>query len=52
MRSLVEQGKSIIFITHKLKEVLGDRRPHHRAAARPVVGTADPKQADEHSWRR
>ena len=35
VRSLVDQGKSIVFITHKLREVLARRRSHHRAAARP-----------------
>ena len=35
VNSLRQQGKSIIFITHKLKEVLDDRRPHHGAARRP-----------------
>ena len=34
VRSLVDQGKSIVFITHKLREVLAGRRPHHRAAPR------------------
>ena len=46
MRSLVKQGKSIIFITHKLREVLeiADRIMVIRRGA--VVGEADPKQAD------
>lgn len=46
MRSLVKQGKSIIFITHKLREVLeiADRIMVIRRGA--VVGEADPSQAD------
>ncbi len=35
IRTLVAQGKSIIFISHKLKEVLRDRRSNHRPSARP-----------------
>ena len=34
MRELTQRGVSIIFITHKLKEVLADRRSHHGAARR------------------
>ncbi len=47
MRSLVKQGKSIIFITHKLREVLdvADRIMVIRRGA--VVGEADPKIADK-----
>lgn len=46
MRSLVDQGKSIIFITHKLGEVLeiADRITVIRDGA--VVGSAVPGQAD------
>jgi len=46
MRSLTKQGKSIIFITHKLREVLeiSDRIMVIRRGA--VVGEADPKKAD------
>lgn len=46
MRALVSQGKSIIFITHKLREVLevADRIMVIRRGA--VVGQADPKVAD------
>ena len=46
MRELTKQGKSIIFITHKLREVLeiSDRIMVIRRGA--VVGQADPKQAD------
>ena len=44
VRSLVAQGKSIIFISHKLREVLAiaDRITVLRRGR--VVGTADPKQ--------
>jgi simple sugar transport system ATP-binding protein len=47
MRSLVEQGKSIIFITHKLREVLdvADRITVLRRGA--IVGTTTPKEADK-----
>jgi ABC-type uncharacterized transport system ATPase subunit len=46
MRGLTKQGKSIIFITHKLREVLeiSDRIMVIRRGA--VVGEADPKTAD------
>jgi len=46
MRSLVKQGKSIIFITHKLREVIevADRILVIRRGA--VVGEADPKKAE------
>ena len=49
MRSLVKQGKSIIFITHKLREVLevADRIMVIRRGA--VVGEADPKIADRNA---
>lgn len=47
MRSLARQGKSIIFITHKLKEVfaVADRISVMRAGR--MVGTTTPKQATE-----
>jgi general nucleoside transport system ATP-binding protein len=47
MRSLINQGKSIIFITHKLKEVLeiADRITVIRRGS--VVGSTTPDQADE-----
>jgi simple sugar transport system ATP-binding protein len=47
MRSLVERGKSIIFITHKLREVLeiADRITVIRRGK--VVGSAKPNQADQ-----
>ncbi|HSB89030.1 MAG TPA: ABC transporter ATP-binding protein [Anaerolineales bacterium] len=46
MRSLVSQGKSIIFITHKLREVMdvADRITVIRQGR--VVGTTSPKKAD------
>jgi simple sugar transport system ATP-binding protein len=47
MRSLVSQGKSIIFITHKLKEVLeiADRITVIRRGK--VVGSTTPNEADQ-----
>jgi simple sugar transport system ATP-binding protein len=47
MRSLVDSGKSIIFITHKLREVLtfADRITVIRSGK--VVGTTTPKEADQ-----
>ena len=53
MRTLVKQGKSIIFITHKLREVLeiSDRVMVIRRGA--VVGsTTPPKTQTSKSWRR
>ena len=49
IRSLVDQGKSIIFITHKLREVLdiADRVMVIRRGA--VVGETTPAQADKQS---
>jgi general nucleoside transport system ATP-binding protein len=49
VRTLVEKGKSIIFITHKLREVLAvaDRIVVLRGGE--VVGTADPKTATQQS---
>ncbi|HKJ40028.1 MAG TPA: ABC transporter ATP-binding protein [Anaerolineales bacterium] len=49
MHELTEQGVSIIFITHKLKEVLriADRITVMRAGR--VVGTAKPKESSEQS---
>lgn len=49
IRKLVDQGLSIIFITHKLKEVLSiaDRITVMRAGK--VVGTDDPKTSTEQS---
>jgi simple sugar transport system ATP-binding protein len=46
LRSLVSQGKSIIFITHKLREVMevADRITVIRQGG--VVGTTTPQQAD------
>ena len=34
LRRLRDDGKAIVFISHKLDEVLRDRRSHHGAAAR------------------
>lgn len=47
MRSLVDSGKSIIFITHKLREVLSfaDRITVIRGGK--VVGTTTPQEADQ-----
>jgi len=47
MRSLVDSGKSIIFITHKLREVLSfaDRITVIRGGK--VIGTTTPKEADQ-----
>jgi simple sugar transport system ATP-binding protein len=47
MRALVERGKSIIFITHKLKEVtqIADRITVIRRGK--VIGSTTPKEADE-----
>jgi len=49
VRNLIEQGKSIIFITHKLREVLAvaDRITVLRGGK--VVGDADPAQATQQS---
>jgi ABC-type uncharacterized transport system ATPase subunit len=47
MRSLTDQGKSIIFITHKLREVLdvADRITVLRAGK--IVGSTTPEEADQ-----
>ena len=49
VRGLVDQGKSIIFITHKLREVLAvaDRITVLRGGR--AVGTADPNEATQQS---
>jgi len=47
MRSLVAQGKSIIFITHKLREVLAVADRINVLRLGKVVGSADPKTATE-----
>lgn len=47
MRSLKEQGKSIIFITHKLKEVLEIADVITVMRLGEVVGTTTPAQTDE-----
>ena len=48
MRSLVSQGKSIIFITHKLKEVLEVADAITVIRRGKVIGTTTPDQADQH----
>jgi len=49
VRNLIDQGKSIVFITHKLREVLAvaDRITVLRGGR--VVGDADPKEATQQS---
>jgi simple sugar transport system ATP-binding protein len=49
VRNLIDQGKSIIFITHKLREVLAvaDRITVLRGGR--VVGSADPEEATQQS---
>jgi len=47
MRSLAAQGKSIIFITHKLREVLAVADRINVLRLGRVVGEADPKTATE-----
>jgi ABC-type uncharacterized transport system ATPase subunit len=47
VRSLVQQGKSIIFITHKLREVLAVADRINVLRLGKVVGAADPKSATE-----
>lgn len=47
IRSLVDKGKSIIFITHKLREVLAIADRINVLRLGKVVGTADPKTATE-----
>jgi len=49
VRSLVDQGKSIIFITHKLREVLAVADQIVVLRGGKVVGTADPKSATQQS---
>ena len=50
MQKLVEQGKSIIFITHKLREVMefADRITVIRGGK--VVGTTTPVETDQFNW--
>ncbi len=45
VRSLTAQGKSIVFISHKLNEVTRDRRPDHRAPAREADRDAPCRRA-------
>ena len=47
IRSLVEKGKSIIFITHKLREVLALADRINVLRLGKVVGAADPQTATE-----
>ncbi|MBI3243925.1 MAG: ABC transporter ATP-binding protein [Chloroflexi bacterium] len=47
IKSLVEKGKSIIFITHKLREVLAVADRINVLRLGKVVGEADPKTATE-----
>jgi ABC-type uncharacterized transport system ATPase subunit len=49
VRSLVDQGKSIIFITHKLREVLAVADKITVLRNGRVAGTADPKTATQQS---
>ncbi len=49
VRSLVDQGKSIIFITHKLREVLAVADKITVLRSGRVAGTADPKTATQQS---
>src|SRR6185436_2070599 len=49
MRDLAAQGVSIIFITHKLKEVLQVADSIVVMRGGKVVGTASPKEATERS---
>jgi len=48
MRSLVSQGKSIIFITHKLREVLEVADVITVIRRGRVIGTVHPEEADQH----
>jgi len=48
MASLISKGKSIIFITHKLKEVLATAKRITVLRLGQVVGTALPESTDEH----
>ncbi len=47
VRTLVAQGKSVIFISHKLKEVLALSNQIAVLRRGQMVGTADPKTSDE-----
>jgi len=49
VRSLVSQGKSVVFITHKLKEVLAVADSVTVLRGGRVVGSADPRTATEAS---
>ncbi len=47
MRSLADQGKSIIFITHKLREVLDVADEITVIRRGKVIGTVEPEEADQ-----
>ena len=47
MRSLTEQGKSIIFITHKLREVLDFSDKITVIRRGKVIGSVLPQEADQ-----
>lgn len=49
MRSLAKQGKSIIFITHKLREVLDVADKITVIRRGKVIGTVQPEAADQNS---
>ena len=49
VRALIERGKSVIFITHKLREVLAVADTVTVLRGGKVVGSADPKTATEAS---
>jgi ABC-type uncharacterized transport system ATPase subunit len=49
IRTLVESGKSVVFITHKLREVLAVADTVTVLRGGRVVGTADPRTATEAS---
>ena len=49
IRALVERGKSVVFITHKLREVLAVADTVTVLRGGRVVGTADPRNATEAS---
>jgi simple sugar transport system ATP-binding protein len=49
VRSLVDQGKSIVFITHKLREVLAVADQIVVLRGGKVVGSVDPKTATQQS---
>ncbi len=52
MRSLVKQGKSIIFITHKLREILEVADTISVIRRGQMVGNTVPEKADRAFWPR